>query len=167
MSRFIFRLLNKWEESVLFVFMLLMLVILTIQVFTRYVLSFSFSWAEQLARFGFVWLTMSGVSLAAKKGMHLKVDFLPQILPPKIGRIICYLSDFFVVTFGFYMGWLILKTVIMQVKLEQYFSSIPWLPVWTMYIAGVIGMFGLSLRTLQRIIIEAKTRKTAIQEEER
>lgn len=157
-SRLIYH-LDRWEEYLLFVFMLLMLVVLTLQVFTRYVLTFSFSWAEQFARFGFVWLTMAGVSLAAKKGMHLKVDFLPQVLPPKIAKIICVFSDVFVVGFGFFIASLIFKTVLMQIRLNQVFSSIPWLPVWTMYIAGVIGMLGLSFRTLQRMILEFKSKK--------
>lgn len=149
--------LDMWEEYILFLFMLVMLVVLAVQVFTRYVLSFSFSWAEQLARVGFVWLTMAGISLAAKKGMHMKVDFLPQIVPKNAARLICVFSDAFVVLFGLYMGGLILKTVMLQMKLNQVFSSIPWLPVWTMYIAGVLGMFGLSIRTIQRIVLERRT----------
>jgi len=148
--------LNRWEEYLLFSFMLVMLVVLSVQVFTRYVLSFSFSWAEQLARYGFVWLTMAGISLAAKKGMHLKVDFFPQMLPRRAARFVCVLSDVFVVGFGFYMGGLIFKTVLMQIRLHQVFSSIPLLPVWTMYIAGVAGMFGLSLRTMHRMVLEVR-----------
>lgn len=148
---------DRWEEYLLFLFMVLMLIALSLQVFTRYVLGFSFSWAEQFARFGFVWLTMTGISLAAKKGMHLKVDFLPQNLPPSVARKICFFSDLSVIVFGFYMSHLIFKTVLMQIRLRQVFPSIPWLPVWTMYIAGVIGMLGLSFRTMQRMFAERKT----------
>ncbi len=157
--------LDRWEEYLLFVFMFLMLVVLSLQVFTRYVLTFSFSWAEQFARFGFVWLTMTGVSFAARKGMHLKVDFLPQSLPPALARKICFFSDVFVVCFGFYMSNLIFRTVLMQIRLRQVFPSIPWLPVWTMYIAGVLGMLGLSFRTIQRMILEGKNRGTASEKE--
>lgn len=165
-SRFLHH-LDRWEEYVLMLFMAVMLVVLAVQVFTRYVLSFSFSWAEQLARLGFVWLTMAGISLAAKKGMHMKVDFFPQILPKKIAYWLCVLSDLFVILFGFYMGSLILKTVLMQMKLNQVFPSIPWLPVWTMYIAGVLGMFGLSCRTIQRIILEKRISSNPAGEEVR
>lgn len=154
-SRLLFH-LDRWEEYLLFIFMVLMLIVLSLQVFTRYVLGFSFSWAEQFARFGFVWLTMTGVSLAAKKGMHLKVDFLPQNLSRPLAVKISFFSDVFVVLFGVYMAHLIFKTVLMQIRLHQVFSSIPWLPVWTMYLAGVLGMLGLSFRTLQRMIMEKR-----------
>ena len=155
MKRSILHYLDMWEEFLLALFMTFMLITLTAQVFCRYVLSFSFSWAEQGARIGFVWLTMVGISLAAKKGMHLKIDALPQFFP-RSAKLVFLISNAVTIIFGFGMGYLILKIVIMQVELEQYFSSIPWLPTWSMYIAGVIGLFGLSVRTIQSIYLSSK-----------
>lgn len=144
--------LDKWEEILLALFMTFMLITLTLQVFCRYVLSFSFSWAEQASRIGFVWLTMVGISLAAKKNMHLKIDALAQFVP-KSAKFLNFITGATTILFGIGMGYLILKTVIMQIQLKQFFSAIPWLPAWTMYIAGVIGMFGLAFRTAQRIYL--------------
>jgi len=147
--------LDNWEEYILGAFMAFMLFTLFIQVFCRYVLSFSFSWAEQAARLGFVWLTMIGISLAAKKGMHLKIDVVTQFFPCTT-KVVNIFANTVTILFGFGMGYLILKTVIMQFQLKQCFSSIPWLPVWTMYLAGVLGLFGLSIRTIQNIITSSK-----------
>lgn len=143
--------LGRWEEYLLFVVMMFMLVVLGVQVFCRYFLSFSFSWAEQGARIGFVWLTMVGISLAAKHGMHLKVDMLPQAVPKRFGKPILMFAELFTMGFGLFMGYLIFKTVMLQISTGQTFSAIPWLPTWTMYLAGVTGMFGLTFRTMQRI----------------
>ncbi len=156
MKKITLLILDKWEEYVLFGFMISMLGILLVQVFCRYVLSFSFSWAEQAARIGFVWLTMVGISLAAKKGLHLKVDMLNQILPRSLSKLVSAFSDIATVLFGLAMGWLIFRTIMMQVRLNQVFSSIPWLPTWTMYAAGTVGMLGLSVRTVQRVLGESK-----------
>lgn len=158
MKRSFWHYLGKWEEILLAIFMTFMLVTLTVQVFCRYVLSFSFSWAEQASRIGFVWLTMVGISLAAKKGMHLKIDAVTQFFP-KTTKVITFISNASTILFGFGMGYLILKTVIMQFQLKQFFSAIPWLPAWTMYIAGVIGMFGLSIRTMQNIYQDSQKNK--------
>lgn len=147
-----------WEEVILAAVSAFMLVTLAVQVFCRYCLSFSFSWAEQGARIGFVWITLIGFSLAAKKNMHLKIDILPQFFP-RSAKAVGLFSDIVTVLFGFGMGYLIFKTVLMQIEFEQYFSSIPWLPTWTMYIAGVIGFFGLSVRTMQNIYYELKSNK--------
>ncbi|MDR1658985.1 MAG: TRAP transporter small permease [Desulfovibrio sp.] len=145
--------LDRWEEYLLFVVMIFMLIVLSAQVFCRYFLSFSFSWAEQGARIGFVWLTMVGISLAAKHGMHLKVDLLTQILPKPFAKGVSVFSEIFTMAFGAYMGSLIFRTVMLQIKTHQTFSAIPWLPTYTMYAAGVVGMFGLTLRTLQRVFL--------------
>ena len=160
MGKKLLRILDRWEEYVLFVVMIFMLVTLLVQVVCRYVFSFSFSWAEQAARIGFVWLTMTGISLAAKKGIHLKVDILTQIGSPAVARAINVFSDVCTMAFGVYMGWLIFKTVMMQVRLHQVFSGIPWLPTWTMYVAGTLGMFGLTFRTIQRLVLASRA-KTA------
>ncbi len=50
----IMRHLGRWEEYLLFIVMMAMLIILGAQVICRYFFSFSFSWAEQGARIGFV-----------------------------------------------------------------------------------------------------------------
>lgn len=101
---------------------------------------------------------MVGISLAAKKGMHLKIDAVTQFFP-KTTKVITFISNASTILFGFGMGYLILKTVIMQFQLKQFFSAIPWLPAWTMYIAGVIGMFGLSIRTMQNIYQDSQKNK--------
>ena len=150
MKKSVYHYLDLWEEYLLAIFMTFMLITLTAQVFCRYVLSFSFSWAEQASRIGFVWLTMVGISLAAKKAMHLRIDALPQFFP-RTAKSVNFFANTITIFFGFGMGFLILKTVVMQFELKQYFSSIPWLPTWTMYIAGVIGLFGMSVRTAQNI----------------
>ena len=46
MGKKVLRFLDRWEEYVLFVVMIFMLVTLLVQVVCRYVFSFSFSWAE-------------------------------------------------------------------------------------------------------------------------
>jgi C4-dicarboxylate transporter DctQ subunit len=159
MGKKVLRFLDRWEEYVLFVVMIFMLVTLLVQVVCRYVFSFSFSWAEQSARIGFVWLTMVGISLAAKKGIHLKVDILTQVCPPSVARTIEKFSDVCTMAFGVYMGWLIFKTVLMQVRLHQVFASIPWLPTWTMYVAGTLGMLGLTFRTIQRLVLASRAKR--------
>ena len=51
----------------------------------------------------------------------------------------------------------VMQTVIMT---KQTFPAIPWLPSWILYLPGVLGMLGLSLRTVQkRVRLAAQERK--------
>lgn len=46
------------------------------QVVFRYVLSFSLPWADEIARFGLVWLVYMGMVSALVRGQHVSVEFL-------------------------------------------------------------------------------------------
>lgn len=57
------------------------------QVFYRSVLDSYLVWAEEAARYSFVWLVFLGSASAFKSRQHLGIDFLPEILSHK-GRIV-------------------------------------------------------------------------------
>jgi TRAP-type C4-dicarboxylate transport system permease small subunit len=142
--------LDHLEENIIALFMTIMVSVLTVQVFARYVLSYGFSWAEQLTRILFVWITLAGVSLAAKRNMHLKVEAITNLVPERIAKIISIAADVFTIVFSLYIAGLISKIVLMQLSFGQVFPSMTWLPVWTMYLAGVFGMIGMAYRTFER-----------------
>jgi TRAP-type C4-dicarboxylate transport system permease small subunit len=56
--------------------MALMLVIIFISVCTRYIAHFTFDWAEELARYLFVWATFLGSALIMGENGHLAVELL-------------------------------------------------------------------------------------------
>jgi TRAP-type C4-dicarboxylate transport system permease small subunit len=51
------------------------------QVFSRYVLNSSFSWTEETARYAFISMGMLGVPIALRRGLHVKIDLLENLLP--------------------------------------------------------------------------------------
>lgn len=143
----ILRELDKTEERVIFVLMSAALIISFTQVVTRYFFAYSFSWGEQLVRIFFVWVTLMGISLCGKYGMHISIDVIKMFLPKTVIKIIDIIASIITVFLGFFLSYLIFKIVRAQIAHPQTFTSMPWLPAWTMYIAGVLGMFGLAART--------------------
>lgn len=57
------------------------------QVFYRTVLDSFIGWAEEAARFSFVWLVFLGSVSAFRGRRHLAIDFLPELLGHK-GRVV-------------------------------------------------------------------------------
>jgi len=51
------------------------------QFFSRYVLNNSISWTEEVAGYSLMALTFLGSSMAARRGTHITVEFLPNIVP--------------------------------------------------------------------------------------
>jgi TRAP-type C4-dicarboxylate transport system permease small subunit len=55
--------------------------IVFLQFFSRYVLNDSIAWTEEIARYVLMALTFTGSAMAARRGTHIAVEFLPNMLP--------------------------------------------------------------------------------------
>lgn len=60
--------------------------IVFLQFFSRYVLNDSIAWTEEIARYVLMALTFTGSAMAARRGTHIAVEFLPNMLPAPARR---------------------------------------------------------------------------------
>jgi TRAP-type transport system small permease protein len=65
-----------------------MTVVVALNVFCRFVLKFSLSWADETAMILLVWLTFLGAAVALRDRMHYAFDYVVQHLPAAWQRII-------------------------------------------------------------------------------
>ena len=130
--KFFLRQLDKTEERVISVLMAASLAIMFVQVFTRYFFSYSFTWAEELVRIFFVWVTLMGISLAGKYSMHICIDVTQLFLPKSLIRYINIVAAIITILMGFLLAYLITRIVGRQIEHPQYFSTMTSLPVWAM-----------------------------------
>lgn len=150
------------ERSIIIVLFILMTIILFTNVVTRYIFHFTFSWAEQAARFMFVWMTFAGVSLAGMTKSHLQVTVVNMVLGEKRAQYVFWFGDIVVVIFSLFLSYKI-STVMMRVMATgQVFPAIPWLPAWPLYLSGVLGMFGFAARIIQRRVREVRDSKKEV-----
>jgi len=90
---------NKFEEILLLVLLIAMVVLIFLQVIMRYVFSNSLSWSEELARYMFLWLIWVGASYATKTKSHIAIDAVKSRLPKIPQQILTVLV--FVIWLGF------------------------------------------------------------------
>lgn len=62
-----------------------MTVLIFIQVLFRYALNSPLAWTEELARFLFIWMTFTAGVVAARRGQHIRVELMVNMLP-SVGR---------------------------------------------------------------------------------
>lgn len=74
----IFNKVNSFLELFLIAIFALLVLDVLFQVFSRYILSTSFSWTEEFARFSLIWMTIVGAAYLNAKREHLSMDFLYQ-----------------------------------------------------------------------------------------
>lgn len=63
-------------EAILFVLVLSLLILIALQVFTRYVLQASVPWTEEVARMVLVWAVMLGAAVAMERNEHYAITVL-------------------------------------------------------------------------------------------
>lgn len=65
-----------------------LVVIVSTNVFARYVLRSGLLWAEEASRLIFVWVVFLGAYVALNRGAHLSVTFVTDRLPPREQRVV-------------------------------------------------------------------------------
>ena len=77
------RLVWKALEVAVLTAFVVMLTLVTAQVFFRYIMQVSVPWTEEAARWFYAWQIFLGSAIATKEGLHLRADFLLARFPPR------------------------------------------------------------------------------------
>jgi len=131
------------------IFLLMIVISLFIQVFTRYILNSSASWTEEFARFCFIWFTMCGAPVATGKGLHASITILSDKLKGKVGmaqKILVHLLVMVVVTI---VGIAMIPVMITS---ANRLSAALTLPYCYVYLAVPVGCIGIIVQSLNSIV---------------
>ena len=149
----IVKILNNLEKYIIIALFLMMTGIMVFQITTRYGFGFTVAWLEQFARLVFVWISFMGISFAASKSQHIRVSAMAVLVKGKGGKIFLLIGDLVCVLMSLYLAYKIAGLTYTVYTKNQFFSAMPFMPIWVMYISGVLGMLGLGIRTIQYGVI--------------
>lgn len=94
------RAIDNLEETLIAVLMALMTLITFANVIARYLFNDNILWALEATVFLFAWLVLLGASYCFKKSMHLGVDVMINLLPPRINRFVAVVAALVCVAYG-------------------------------------------------------------------
>ncbi|MDK2799578.1 MAG: hypothetical protein PWP27_850 [Clostridiales bacterium] len=83
--------------------MVLMTVLISAQVFSRYVLDVSIMWSEEVALVMMVWFGFISLAVGVKKKLHISIQIFTDFLPDKLKRVILKFNALVVLIFGIVM----------------------------------------------------------------
>ena len=143
--------LNKIEEIILVVLFSAMVLIIFVQVIMRKA-NHSLYWSEELGKFLFVWISWLGISIAQRKGEHIKITMLTDRLPYRAAQAFNIVSDIIVILIcavTFYYG--------ISLVASQWTSPYAGIKISTSwgYLAVVLGCGLMILRCVGSIIESA------------
>lgn len=134
-------LLYRWEEALAVIALCVVVVSVSYGVITRYITEKSATWATELAGLAFTWVVFLGAAGAMRRHMHVSIDAVTRLLPPKVGRVVAWLVDVLTLVFLAYTTYLAVL-----ITIEAYRRPSPVLRIsftWV-YLAVVLG-FGSML----------------------
>lgn len=116
-----------------------MTVLITWQVFARFVVGNSLTFSEEVSRFLMIWMTMLGAAYAARQGSLLAVDLVPELLRGTTRLVVAMVAH--VVSIVFYVvlavyGWQIAQAVAFQ-NAPATGVSMFW-PMFALCVGGVL-----------------------------
>jgi TRAP-type C4-dicarboxylate transport system permease small subunit len=119
-----------------------MTLLIFIQVLFRYALNSPLAWTEELARFLFIWMTFVAGVAAARKGQHIGVELIVNMLP-SIGRKAIGIFAHLVTTVFF--GIISYYCVSLWDKLSSQRSPALTIPMSVVYLGIVMGSVFMGL----------------------
>ena len=93
--------LNNLAKKIAIALIGILVVLVLVTVFFRYVLSIGIGWSDEVARYLNIWAALLGASIAFKYGDHVGVEFFRNFLPGKASRIFKFLINILILVFLF------------------------------------------------------------------
>ena len=133
-------LLNKFEGTLLVVFLTVMLVMAFLQVVLRNFFSFGFSWADIVLRHLVLWIAFFGAAMATSHDRHISIDAFTRFLPERVKHAARVVTNLFAAVVCFYL----MSAARVFIESEIEFSTVIFgdVPAWYAQIIIPVG-FGL------------------------
>lgn len=132
--------LNSIEEIMGCSILVIMVIVLAIQVFSRKFLGTSFMWSEELARYCMIWMTFMGIGYGVKKHIHLEMTFVYEKFPPILKKSSQIFTNITVILFYSYSFSYCIDYVIYQHKIMSTGMKIPMSYIYSIVPIGIVIM---------------------------
>lgn len=145
--------IDKMIEIFCTVIMVVMTVLVSWQVFTRYVFNKPSTVTEQLCQYLFIWLVLFGSAFIFGKREHMQIVFIKDKLPAKLGMLCDIIQE--VVIFIFTLGVLIVGGYQSSLRQMAQVDAALQIPIGIIYAAiplsGIFVIF-YSILNVKKII---------------
>ncbi len=139
-----------------------MVIIVSAQVWYRFVLNDPLSWSEEAARYLFVWISFMGAAAGVRYQVHLGIDLLDKLLSPGAYRVAVVLVNLIIQIFLLviiYWGFKILGVIQFQESPSMHISMrYPYMAVPVGGIFMLINSLRVSAAAIQNRTMDREVR---------
>lgn len=142
----VFRVMDRGINWMLAVLMAVMVVVIALQVWYRFILNNPLDWSEELGRYVFVWISFLGAAAGVRYQVHLGIDVLEKIVGREAFRYVLVLINIVIqifLLFVIYWGFTLLTVVRFQT------SPSMLIPMTYPYAAVPVGAIFMLINSLR------------------
>lgn len=141
----------EWAEKQLSIFLFLaMLVVLTVQIVSRYFLSVALPWTEELSRWLYIYIVFIGASEAVSRRDHIAVDVVPNRLSPRTNLILDVLIH---TTFAVIAAVIVYRGYAFALRMDRLGSITMDVQMSVLYAAVPIGFVLVGIKSAMNALI--------------
>ncbi len=115
--------IDRAARLTLMVLMTIMIVVVSAQVFLRYVLNSSIGWADEVSRLAFVWSVFLAIPLGIREGLHVGIELLTSHFPDLVRRGLVRLMALFGAVMMVIVAWQ--SAIIAYDQWDEKMASVP------------------------------------------
>ena len=130
--------LDNFELYIAAICFIALTIMLMGQVVSRYVFMHSFTWMEEVATILFVWMIYLGVCSAVTKRKHLRIDFLLDMMPFKVKRVMLILSNVIFAAFNVFVSVIMFNVIKLLGSSQTTMLHIPQKLVYSIIPIGLL-----------------------------
>ena len=129
------------------------LIVITIfmEVFRRFILSYSSIWAEEVARYAFIYVSWIGASAAIRERAHIRIDVILPFLNERMRGIVMIIGDVITIALAVGAFWWSLESVLTSIKFGSVTHGLRISLAWFLF-AVPLGFAMMIIRLIQAII---------------
>jgi TRAP-type C4-dicarboxylate transport system permease small subunit len=129
------------------------LIVITIfmEVFRRFILSYSSIWAEEVARYAFIYVSWIGASAAIRERAHIRIDVILPFLSERMRGIVMVIGDVITIALSVGAFWWSLESVLTSIKFGSVTHGLRISLAWFLF-AVPLGFAMMIVRLIQAII---------------
>lgn len=133
----------------------LIVITIFVEVFRRFALSYSSIWAEEIARYAFIYVSWIGASAAIKERAHIRIDVILPFVSERVRGILMIFGDLVTMILAVVAFWWSLETVITSIKFGSVTHGLRISLAW--FLAAVpLGFAMMFFRLIQSIIRDVR-----------
>ncbi|WP_163559119.1 TRAP transporter small permease [Halomonas sp. NO4] len=146
------------EDYVTLALFWVLLVIVFLQFFSRYVLGDSIAWTEEMARYFLIMVGFVGSAMAVRKNSHIAVEFFYRYMPGRVGLVMALLVDLARIVFLVAGCWISYK---LADRTTAMMTSVD-IPKSFLYYVVFAGFVLMLLRSIQVAVRHCRERSSEL-----